>query len=283
MSPLRSRRHALVLAGLLAGALPAAPALAEPAQTLVTHTAGPVREASAVSNAGTADVLAGAVAQAFFSDGSMAQAGFVVSGSSGTRVAVAETAAFLLAAGSDALADAGQPQEWRIINLDPGRTLTGFAIDGRGAGAGQAAFDLAFGASGLDEGTAGSAGGRTLLVDVAGLGFLQGTITTTYSEPVALPGAAAVGDLFARVEVAFAFSTAGIGGLPPPTQFNGVISSLRFGSDLDTVSYLATSPVPEPASALLLGVGLAGLAAAARRRQKAPAAAELREIADSLR
>ncbi|EHR73345.1 PEP-CTERM putative exosortase interaction domain-containing protein [Burkholderiales bacterium JOSHI_001] len=246
----------------LALALHLGAARAEPAQNFVFDTSAP-REVLTVDPTGVVDMLQDASAFAFFSDGSSAQASFTVSGDNISRLAVAQTAQFVLGSQSDVTRDVGKPVEWFITNTDRDRTLVGFAIDGRGQGNGHAAFDINFGPSLSAEGTPGSAGGGTLLMDFTGRTFITGSLTTTYSQPLGVAGAAPVGDLFAHVNVALAFTTGPLnGGLPPPTQLSGVFSTMKFRSDIDAVAYV--SAVPEPVPTALL---LAGLVALAWRRR----------------
>ena len=246
-------RHAAALA--LAAA--AGAAQADASHTFVVDTALP-QGISSVITLGTADVLLGARAYAFFSDGSSSQADFVQIGSGAELGAVAEASgAFVLAASSNASVDTGRPQEWQVTNLHPTRTLVGFAIDGRNSGSGKAAFDINFGASLLEEGTPGSSQGGSLLMDFNLRSFITGTVTVTYSQPLALNGAGAVGDLFGRVDVALAYSNVGLnGGLPANL---GVFSQQRFSTDIDLVTYVPTSPVPEPGTAVLWLAGAAML------------------------
>ena len=241
-------------------------ALASAAQADASHSfefdlSAPVAISSVVPYGG-ADVLQGARALAFFSDGHSAEAVFTTFSVGGQQGALAQAGEFFISASSDNGAD-GKPDEWQVGNLDTSRTLVGFALDGRNGGLGQAAFDINFGPTLNDTGTLGSNAGNSLLMDFALRTFIKGAITVRYSQPLALGGAPAVGDLFARVDVALAYSNVGLnGGLPPNTS----LSSQKFGSDLDAVAYVATSPVPEPATAWLLLAGAAGLGLRARRR-----------------
>lgn len=214
-----------------------------------------------VAPAGTAELLAGARALAFFNDGSSAEAAFVVTTSGAQAGALAQAPAFFVNAFSDASLDVGRPREWSVANTDASRTLLGFAIDLRNGGLGQAAFDIHFGPSLNEAGTPGSNAGSSLLMDFALRSFIKGSSLITYSQPLALAGAPAVGDLFGRVDVLLGYSNAGLnGGLLP----NSSLSSQNFSSDLDAVVY---APVPEPTSAALLLVGGLGLVAGARRRR----------------
>lgn len=243
-------RHLAALAlATLAGT-----AQADPAMTVVRQLSNPV-SVSTVASSGAPEALGGALATAFFSDGTQQQALFVSGGSGTLSFASASGSRFVVVA--EPGNDVSQPGNWFVTNLDTSTTLVGFQLDGRGLGAGIAAFDVSSFTSPAS--TPGSNNGSELLMQFSGRSFIQGLVTTTYSAPISLNGAGAVGDLFAVVRVDLAYTNAGLnGGLPP----NSSLSSQNFRSDLDTVVYAA---VPEPASALLLAAGAALLLGWRRR------------------
>lgn len=248
----------------LALAAAAAAAQAEPVVTFVQDLSAPRTAVTRVDFYGTADRLAGARAMVLFNDGSRDEAMFVVTGSGPTRIATAETTAFVVSALSDAVVDDSQPEDWLVANLDTRRTLVGFSIELAREGT-AAAFDTYFGANLLELGTPGSSTGRSLQMDFRGRSFLAGSYTVTYSQPIALQGATPVGDLFGRVDVRLAYSNATLnGGLPPNSP---VFSSQRFFSDLDLVVY-AQADAPPPASLPLPGTAVLAVAALALLRRR---------------
>lgn len=255
---LSTRSLALATAALLAPLL----ALAEPAQSVLRDSSLPL-QATAVSSDGTPDTLAGSLGSVRFSDGSSASALFTAQGSGlGSSAVAFVDGVFALRA--DAGPDTSRPGGWSVVNLTTDRTLVGFTLDGLGQGQGSAGFDVSVFTTTAD--TPGSNSGVELTMSFAGRSFIAGTVTITYSRPVALAGQPAAGDLFSRVDVALAYTTAGLnGGLPPIGLFGSVFSTQNFGGDLDRVVY---APVPEPAALALMLAGLGGLAGVARRRRQ---------------
>jgi hypothetical protein len=239
-----------ILFAALAATLGSA-AQADPGLSIVRDLGDPAA-ASSVTFFGTPLALDGTLATAFFNDGTSEQVLFKVSG--GT-FATAVGLRFVIGAEPG---DNSQPGNLFITNLDTSAALVSFMLDGRGSGSGTAGFDVSALTSAAS--TPGSNEGRELVMDFTRRSFIQGLVTTTYSVPVALNGAPAVGDLFAVVRVDMAYSNAGLnGGLPAghPT-----LSSQNFRTDVDTVIY---SPVPEPSSMAMFAVGTMLLLGAKRR------------------
>ena len=130
------------------------------------------------------------------------------------------------------------------FTADAGAGITSFFVD---AGIGGTVFDM----TEPFVGTAGSAQGLTFTT------ASTLAINVTFSGPVGVGGAPPVGDLYRYMQVSFGSPFAG---------------SLSFSQDADNLVFrdiTPTTPVPEPASMLMLGGGLAAAAIRRRRARRA--------------
>ncbi len=139
---------------------------------------------------------------------------------------------------------------WYLRKLG-GARVTSLTFDGA---PGNTGFDRAFGFLGLQEGTPGSGVG----VDYADLNLFWNGSSALYSNILSVAPNAPLGDLYRTLTISFAQD------LPSAPLTGG--REVYFRMDTDRVG---PSVVPEPSTYVLMGTGLAGLLAAARRRRRA--------------
>jgi len=137
--------------------------------------------------------------------------------------------------------DTFDPLEWNFVNSGAG-LLTSLVFDGA---TGLTIFDKTDPSFGTD----GSAQGRDFASDL----LEDASIVPTYSNQVGVAGNPPVGDLYHVLTVDFTGLSAG-----------GVRTSFNFSQDTDNDSRFVD--VPEPGLLAMVGLGLAGVARARRRR-----------------
>jgi len=238
--------HRLVLA--LAGCALAVAAPRAAAQTYVVDPGTPFT-ASAVTDAVLGSQMTGMLVTVRYSDGTSYSGswGFLFE-SMGAQYYGYRTDLFTVAMQGDQ--DTGGPainaNDVFMSNVNPSEaSIVGLQLQGA---PGNVLFDRSFGGA---IGTPGSGAGRDVRKADPDEDDDEFLLTVTYRDEVSLAGAPPVGDLFATVDIAI--------GNPLPQG-----ETYSFFLDTDVARSLTT--VPEPATAALVGAGLAALAVVARRR-----------------
>jgi hypothetical protein len=134
---------------------------------------------------------------------------------------------------------------WTLQNLSTTLSITSFTLLGAG---GDTVFDRTFGGA---TGTPNSASGKDF--------YINGSysVTATYTDELNLTGAAAVGDEFTEIEVAFGANT-----------YFGPGGRVNFTQDTDNAAVhgTITPSVPDGAStAMMLGMGILAIGALKKR------------------
>lgn len=213
------------------------------AQTVVYLTGGGVVTTTGITQfTTTGDQMTGMQVLASFDNGfqDVRTWGATGAGSGGVTGNDGSVGSWSLTESGDSFSD----NAWRL-SLGAGtsslRTLTLLGAPGR------TVFDRTFN---FNEGSSGSAGGKDM--KISGPSALS--VQATYSLAVALNDDAAVGDIFAKLEMRFLNQAGLVGG-----------SSIRFSQDSDNAK---TEIVPEPASLTALGAAMFALARKHRLRHR---------------
>jgi hypothetical protein len=204
----------------------------------VNYVAGTIYATSAINNYQTyGDNMSGMTVTVTFADGSSETAYWAATGigsgsASGTLWSLAES--------GDTFGGI-----WTLTNNNSS-PITSLSID---AGTGDTVFDVWNDASGTPGSEMGWAFDR-----ISSNNF---DVNATYMNSIALSGNPPVGDLYRNLLLSFAEPT----GAP-----TGLFGILEFISDTDNLSISGDiNPAPEPASMLLLILGIAGLAGLRRK------------------
>ena len=228
-----------------------------PVQALTfSYEPGVVHETDAFASFGTTGAdMGGTGVHVEYSDGSTHDA---IWQSLGAGFGGAIDSAVYITAGATGLA--GYP--WILYNPAAALAIRSVSLDGQ---PGNTLFDVSFpfgvfAGSGF-VGTTGTSGGAEFDLSGTYRTFYDG-ISITYSDAVALEGAAPVGDIFRRMKIEFA-----------PTRLLASGALIEFRQDTDSLAFgsvlapVAPSSVPDGGATLsMLCAGLALLIACGRRR-----------------